>query len=229
MINHRNKVQRIILFLFIYLSYTYANAAQIINNNLIEFSLSVQNEETHFKFPLNKYNVKFDQVGISWYEPFSTYFHGGLELGYIDMSQIENPLTSAQFSSGQYAGLLLRFIPVNNSYLSLMLNLNYRYNKTEGKSATQNTEFAWHQTVFSSEIQFHVSNQISLLLAAEYQHLNGEQRDSGSITQLTPFSEAEQLGYRIGLNFMPYRTGIIGIQWSSGFRDGAQVYFKRRF
>ncbi len=219
----------IISVLFLLLPCSFVNAVQIIDNNLIEFSLSLRHQTTHFKFPLNSYKVKSDQVGISWYEPFSQYFHGGLELGYIDMSQIENPLSSAQFSSGQYAGLLLRFLPVDKPYLSLTLNLNYRYNRTEAKSTTQNSQFAWHETLLFSELKFFPTEQFSVVIAAEYQLLNGEQRDSGTITKTTSFKEDQQQGYRLGMNFIPYHNGIIGVEWLYGFRQGGIIYFKRRF
>ncbi len=199
------------------------------NDKLIEFSLSVQSQSSDFKFSTTTDKVKSDQLGISWYEPFSKYFQGGLEVGYVEMSQINNPVSSAQFTSGQYAGLLLRFLPLDEPNFSLLLNLNYRYSRTDGATTTQNSQFTWHETVFSSEIQLHPIEQVSLLLAIDYRLLSGEQRDSGAITQIRPFSENQQEGYRFGLNFMPYRTGIIGVEWFSGFRDGGRLYFKRKF
>lgn len=220
----KNKVQPVALCLFFFLSFT-INAYPVLNDKLIEFSLSVQSQSSNFKFSTTTDKVKSDQIGISWYEPFSKYFQGGLEVGYIEMSQINNPVSSAQFTSGQYAGLLLRFLPIDEANLSLLLNLNYRYTRTEA----QTSQFAWHETVFSSEIQFHPVEQISLFLAVDYRLLSGEQRDSGAITQISPFSENQQEGYRFGLNFMPYRTGIIGVEWFSGFRDGGRLYFKRMF
>ncbi|GMR16030.1 MAG: hypothetical protein BMS9Abin31_0331 [Gammaproteobacteria bacterium] len=224
----RNKVQPVAASLFFLLSFS-INAYPVFNDKLIEFSLSVQGQSSNFKFSTTTDKVKSDQIGISWYEPFSKYFQGGLEVGYIEMSQINNPVLSSQFTSGQYAGLLLRFLPVDKPNLSVLLNLNYRYTRTKGATTTQTTQFAWHETVFSSEIQFHPVEQISLFLAAEYQLLNGEQRDSSTITKISLFSENKQEGYRIGLNFMPYRTGIIGVEWFSGFRDGGRLYFKRIF
>ena len=170
-----NNVQYIFLCLLFFLPLKFINAAQLFNNNLIEFSLSVQNQTTHFDFPANTYQVKSDQVGISWYESFNKYFQGGLELGYVDMSQIDNPLASAQFSSGQYFGILLRFLPLDYPLASLTLNLNYRYNNTEAKSTNQNSEFAWHETLIFSEVEFRPFDKISLVLAAEYQDLAGEQ------------------------------------------------------
>ncbi|MCK5386135.1 MAG: hypothetical protein KAJ39_03055 [Gammaproteobacteria bacterium] len=224
-----NNVQYIFLCLLFFLPLKFINAAQLFNNNLIEFSLSVQSQTTHFDFPAKAYQVKSDQVGISWYESFNKYFQAGLEVGFIDMSQIDNPLASAQFSSGQYFGILLRFLPLDYPLASLTLNLNYRYNNTEAKSSNQNSEFAWHETLFFSEVELRPFDKISLILAAEYQDLAGEQRDSGNISQISRFSASEHQGYRFGINFKPYPSADIRIEWLTGYRNGGRIYFKRRF
>ena len=136
-----NTFQRLILCLLFFTPLKFINATQLTNSNLIEFSLAIQNLTTDFKFPTNTYEVEVDLLGISWYESFSKHFHAGLEIGYIDMSQINNPLVSAQFSSGQFAGVLFRVIPIDQTYISLNLNLNYRYTKTEANSLNQITQF----------------------------------------------------------------------------------------
>lgn len=224
-----NTLQCLILCLLFFTPLKIINAAQINKNNLVEFSLSIQNLTTDFKFPTNTYEVEMDQLGISWYESFSQYFHAGLEIGYIDMSQIKNPLVSAQFSSGQFAGIRLRFLPIDQTYISLRLNLNYRYTKTEADGLSQNSEFAWHETLFSTEFELRPFNKVSLIVAAEYQDLSGEQRDSGIISQITQFSDSRQYGYQFAVNFKPYASADIGIKWFTGHKRGGGLYFSRRF
>lgn len=222
------RIQTLSLCVFLFLPFS-LNAYQAFNNNLLDFSLSVQSQSTKFKYSTSTNKVKSDQLGISWYEPFSSYFHAGLEFGYIEMTQINNSVLSALFTSGQYAGLLLRFFPVENEHFSLILDLNYRYNQTEGKTDSQQTQFSWDETVFSSEFQFHPFDKISFYLAAEYQVLSGEQRDSGTLTQISSFTEKEQQGYRFGLQLVPYRGGVVGIERFAGYRNGGRIYFKRQF
>jgi len=145
------------------------------------------------------------------------------------MTQIANSLASAQFTAGQYAGLLLRFLPINNRAFSLTLNLNYRYNRTQGSSTDQETQFAWNETLLSSEIQFKPTTHIGLFLAAEYQVLNGEQRDSGNTSQITSFSSAKHQGERFGINFKLKNNGIVRLERLTGFRNGTRIYFMRKF
>lgn len=216
-----------LIFLFTLLPTTMINAAQI--NNFLEFTLSTQNQSANLKFSSSTYKTKTNQLGINWYEPFTQYFHGGLELGYLEMSQIDNVRTSAQFTSGEYVGLLLRFVPLETDTLSLTLNTNYRYSRTAGNSANQETQFAWNEALFSTELQYQPVDNIGLLFAAEYQVLNGEQRDSGADTKITEFTESERQNYRFGVNFTSNRTGVVGIEWLTGFKSGTRLYFLRKF
>ena len=225
----KNNIQCILLCLLFFSPLRFIFAAQFINNNLKEFSLSIQNQTTYFDYATKTYEVKTDQIGINWYEWLSKSFQGGLEYGYTDMTQINNPVASGKFSSGQFFGLLLRFMPIEQTYLSLAFNLNYRYNKTESKNNSLTSEFVWHESLFSSELELYPQDKISLLLAAEYLSLSGEQRNFGSTGQIMQFSTSKYLGYRIGLDFKPYPTAHIGLEWQAGYRDGFRVYFKRKF
>lgn len=229
MIFKNNSAQFIYIWPLLFLPLNFIHAAQHTDNSVTEFSLSLENQTTYFDFPAQTYQVKSDHIGISGYTIFSKTFQGGLELGYIDMSQIDNPLTSAQFSSGQYFGLLLRFLPVDQAFVSIAFNLNYRYNNTESISTNQRSEFVWHESLFSSEVEIRPLETLSLILAAEYLNLSGEQRDSGNISQVTPFTSSKDLGYRFGINFKPYATADIGVEWRTGHTEGGRIYFRKKY
>ena len=230
MTHKTNKFITLVLYLFALIPSLSVNASQIINPNLLEFSLSLQNQTTNLKFPSNIYKTRADYLGINWYEPFSQYFHGGLELGYIEMTQIDNALaTTAQFTSGEYIGLLLRFIPLKTDNFSLILNLNHRYNRTLGNGTNQETQFVWSETALISELHYYPISNLGLMLAAEYHDLDGEQRDLGSVSQITAFQESEQQTYRFGINFTSNRSGVMGLEWFTGFKRGSRLYFLRKF
>lgn len=215
--------------IFILMHIVPLNASQIISPNLLEFSLSLQNQTTDLKYSSNTYKTQTDYLGINWYEPFSQYFHAGLELGSIEMTQIDNPLTTAQFTSGEYIGLLLRFLPIETDSFSLMFNLNYRYNRTLGENTNHETQFVWNETLFVSELQYYPLRNLGLIFAAEYQRLDGEQRDLGTINQIIAFHESEQKNYRFGINFTSNNSGVVGLEWFNGFRRGSRLYFLRKF
>ena len=218
-----------VAFLFIILPISFVSASQIYKSKLFEFSLDIQNTSTYFKFPSYTYKTKSEQLGISWYEPFTEYFHAGLELGYLNMTQIDNSFTSAKFTSGEYAGVLLRYIPINSKLFSLTLNANYRYNDTQGTSTNQESRFVWNETLFSTELKFQPTALVGLTFAAEYHLIDGSQRDSGTINQITAFDAEKQYGTRFGINFTTNHTGVVGFEWFTGFRSGSRLYFTRKF
>lgn len=231
MINIKFKTSIVTTSLFIFSLMTHnINAQQLNSKQLLEFALSTQATTSDLKFSTNtSYKTKTNQLGINWYEPLSHYFHGGLEFGYLEMTQRDNTLASAQFTSGEYAGLLLRLIPLQTDKLSLRLNLNYRYSQSSGKSTDQETQFAWNTTLISTELEYQPTNHVGLLLAAEFQSLNGEQRDSGTVTKITEFTENEAKSIRFGVNFTSNRNGVIGIERITGFKRGSRLYFLRKF
>jgi opacity protein-like surface antigen len=224
----KKTIQNYIAGIFIFLPLILVNSAHATNDEL-EFSLSASNQNTYFNFSSNTNEVRSDQLGVSWYENFSPYFLAGLELGYIEMSQINNAITSAQFTSGEYIGLLFRFLPVESPFFTLTLNLNYRYTQTKGKSTNQVTQFSWDNTLLFSELQFQPTKHIGLILAAEYRFLDGVQRDSGNITQITQFEGTEQHGYRLGINFKLNRSQTVRLEWLDGYRQGVQVNFAHKY
>lgn len=223
------KIQSLILCLLILLPFNVINADRIANKNPLEFSLSTSSQVTHYNFSVNTYETKTGQVGIDWYEHFNDYFHAGLEIGYIDVNQGNNPLVSAKFTSGEYTGLLLRFLPLSHPFYALTLDANYRYTSTQGIITNQETRFVWSEALFSAELQFKPTTRFDLFAAAEYQIVDGKQQDSGTITQTSHFKSTKHEGYRFGINFRPDQSGVISVEWLTGFRDGIRVYLKRKY
>lgn len=224
----RNKIKSFALFLYFCFPFIYSNSTYAIDNNLVEFSLNVVNQNTHFNYTTKNYETKYQQLGVSWYESFSSYFHAGLEVGYIDVTQPENDLTSGRFTSGEYAGLLLRFLPIENNLISFIMSLNYRYNQTTGKSPNQESRLTWSETLLSNELQFQITEIFSAFIAAEYQILDGHQRDTGILNQVRNFNTSKQQGYRLGIDITPSKKDLIRLEWQSGFKNGAQIYFTRK-
>jgi hypothetical protein len=222
------KIRIITLFLLLNLFIGNFHSVYAYDNNLVEFSLYTVNQNTRFNYTSYDYETKYQQLGVNWYESFSSYFHAGIEIGYIDVTQLENPLTSAQFTSGEYAGLLLRFLPIDNNLISFIMSLNYRYNQTTGKSTNQESQFTWSEALLSNELQFQMTEIFGAFIAAEYQILEGRQRDIGNISQIRNFDNSNQQGYRLGINILPSRHDLIRLEWQTGFKNGLQMYFTRK-
>ena len=150
-------------------------------------------------------------------------------MGYLEMLQATNPQNSAKNTSGEYAGLLFRFMPVRNKNYAINFNINYRYNRSKGSDNTQTTSFTWHEALASGEIHVYATKKLKLSLAADYQRVDGEKRDTGIIYQTNTFSESKKQGLRYGLYFTLRPTEVIKVEWSNGYNEGLQLYFSRQF
>lgn len=218
--------------LFVFCSFSLlsfnTNAYQPAQHGL-DFSLSVQRQSSKIELPSGTHNVSTNQLGIRWHEPFNDYFNAGLEVGYNEMTQVSNPVSSAQFTSGEYVGILLRFKPLQTNQLELELDLNYRYNQSRGSSINQQTQFTWDESIFSARLHYWPAKTVGLFVGADYFAVTGTQRDSGTVSQVQTFSENEQQGFSFGLQFIPYSGGIVGIESHSGYRSGGKIYFQRSF
>lgn len=226
---NKTLIKHIHIWFLILQPFNFAYAAPSTSNHGLEFSLSISNNDTSFSFSPTAYQTRLDYLGVNWYETFSKHFHAGLEVGYINMSQINNTISSAQITSGEYAGVLLKYIPVNTSSFLLTLNLNHRINQTQGTSTNQITLFDWNETLLFTQLEYSPLDKLSLSVTAEHQQISGEQQNSGTITNVSAFKESKQQGYRFGINFLTQHTGTVGIEWFSGFRSGVALNFSRKF
>lgn len=197
-----------------------------LNDNLLEYSLILEHQTSDFKFDSFTHSTNLDSIGLNWYESFSRYFNAGLEIGQLEMTQTSNSLASAQLSAGHYAGLLLQFLPFKNEHVSLLLNLNYRYNRSSWTALNQQTQFIWHNGGLSAELRFNISNTFNINTAIDYLQFQGQQRDSGPINLISDFREHETMGYRLGVEFFGDRQSVIGMEWLLGAKSGARIQFK---
>ena len=220
------KVQCFFYFLLFFLLNS-TNASQRFDSNLVAYSLFLQNQTIDIEFPVAVQKIESDLIGINWYESFGKTFYGGLEFGYIDVTHSDN--SSSQFSSGEFIGVLLRFLPFEYSFASLAFDLNYRYHKTEVNNLNLTSEFLWHRTLFITELEIHAYKTVGFVLAAEYQNISGKQRTIGNVQAISPFSASKHLGYRFGIRFRPDPTAEISLEGLTGSRKGARITFKRGF
>ena len=195
-------------------------------NGLLESSLQLEHIKTEFDF--NNYITKTtqDTVNLNWFEPLGTNFHGGIEIGYIDLSINQGALTAPVFASGRFAGLLFRYIPINSSRFDSIFSLNYRYFHTKSR---ENTEIIWHQSRISATLVYHLAKKWDVHVSADYRTINGEQRSTSGAGQIGEFSAANKEGYRLGINYNINRTGQILLEGLGGYQQGARISFSRYF
>jgi len=189
------KYRQFISLLLLFSANSISIAAPHHNDNIVEFSLSLQNHQTQFNFTDKTLSVDTDQIAIRWYEFFTKNFYGGLEFGYLDLIQSNNLLSSSQLSSGEFIATSFRFIAIEKSLITLSFKLNYRYNKTDSINSAIKSEFLWHESVISTELEFHPFRHLGFLVAAEYQDLQGKQKEFSNVLKISRFTTIEQLNH----------------------------------
>ena len=181
------------------------------------------------QFTDRSYLSSVHRIGIHWYETFSDSFQAGLEVGYLELLQAQNPQLSAQVSTGEYAGLLFRFLLINKDPFAFNIKLNYRYNRTKNTREQPESEFVWSESLLVNELHYKITDKTKLSLAAEYQLTDGSLRSTTSTSTLKTFNTQNSYGVRLGLKYRLSQTEVIGFDWLDGYQTGGKIYFGRSF
>lgn len=173
-------------------------------------------------------DTRIDHVALVLNEPSWQRFYGGLRLGYVDVSQADNPALAGFDLNGNSLGLRLGAFLIQNDRVKVFVQGDFDYLYAEDEEDEQKAEFDWTETT----LQIGASVKLGLfrLSAGAYRYnLDGEQTLSGATDSTTRFGEEESTGATAGIEFQVDPTGYIGIHTESGARDGTRITFIREF
>jgi hypothetical protein len=173
--------------------------------------------------------TKVSRLGIGWSEQLAPYLSGGIQAGYLDISQASNPIEAGKVLDGHYFGINLKTTPVDLELLQLQFNLDYIYNSAESVTTDQTVEFVWHNTVLTTQLDLNLLSRLTLILGGKLSWVDGEERTTGNTTQVISFSEKERGGYYAGFDFATDPSGNITLLWEGGTQSGISIFFRRRF
>lgn len=216
-------------FLSLCLTSHFATARNLISDRPVDFAMQYQYLTTDLDYGDDKFDTRIWTLGASWYEVFSPRFHGGLKLGYVDVSQSDNPLEAAQTTSGYYLGIVLRTIAWQADAFQTDFNLEYAYYSTDGSQDTQNVDMNWHQFDFSLMGRYRLPAGLRLNGGVSYVLIDGEQRPSGPVSTNTDFDEDQKPSVHLGLSKEIEPDSHIGFEGFVGQRDGWLLSFQRWF
>lgn len=220
------KYLAIATFLFFPLS---VNAETVNFRNQVDFNVHFQSLTSDWRYDDVTRRTRISRAGFGWSETLTPYLSGGLMLGYVDLSQADNPLDTAKITTGYYAGLQLEGQLVNSNYLNLKLNFSFLYNDTQRYASDQRTNNVWTQTEIKLLARIPLGEKFGLRLNVNNYRIRGEQRDGGSISNVSTFRQDESTGYSAGLDVVIDRSASIGFDWLAGNREGGRLYFRRLF
>ena len=194
-----------------------------------DFALFIHHTDMDWAYPTANRQTTTTRLLAVWHENFSPSLKGGLRLAYLDLSQASNPLPSAQNSTGYSLGFDIHALLLDRRLLHLGLVFTYDYQSTQGNSPDQTSDFVWHTGGAGIDMIIAPAAQFSALAGTSLTYIDGEQRISGNLSQIIPFSEDEPLGYYAGLALKTDATGSIELKWYDGTMEGVEFVFRREF
>lgn len=195
----------------------------------LDFSLQVEHHETRWQYAGQTVTSKSSILGVRMQERLAPRLTGSLHVGYLDLSQPDNPLPAAQTTSGYYGGIELNWRLLDSQWLRVDLGGGYRYQETTGQNSGTEVELVWHDTYAQLGLGIPLSERLTLQTAGGTSRTSGEQRVSGNTTQLLTFEEDQQAYYSAGLAYWLDGTGYLSATWLGGGYDGFRFSFHREF
>jgi hypothetical protein len=176
----------------------------------------------------NSRDTRIDHVALVLNEPSWQRFYGGLRIGYVDISQANNPDLAGFDLNGNSLGLRLGAFLIQNDHVNVFVQGDFDYLYAEDEEDAQKAEFDWTETTL--QIGASVKLGVLRLSAGAYRYnLDGEQTLPGATDSTTRFGEEKSTGATAGIEFQVDPTGYIGIHTESGARDGTRLTFIREF
>lgn len=173
-------------------------------------------------------DTRIEHVALVLDEPSWQRFYGGLRLGYVGVSQPDNPDLAGFDLNGNSLGLRLGAFLIRNARFDLFIQGDIDYLYTDAEEGAQKAELDWTET------HLQIGARLKLgpfrFSAAGYRNnIDGEQTLRGTVNATTRFHQAEHTGVSAGAEFQVDPTGYIGIYTESGARDGTRLTFIREF
>ena len=192
-------------------------------------ALVIEKNKMELDFAGTTRDTDLDSLQVHWYQRLLSHLDGNIIIGFLDTSQPTNPIAEGQNTTGNFLEIGLRAYYFRGEHFSLSSGFTYRYNETNNSQATQDIDWRWHQGKVDLQAQLQVNAYIEFLFGASGTFIDGEERASGTVTQLIDFSEKDPLSGYAAAHIILDRTGRIGIKIDTGSLRGGQIYFSRWF
>ena len=189
----------------------------------------IEKQKIELDFNGDTRDTDFDSLQLHWYSRLLSHLDGSIVIGYMDTSQPSNPVAAGQASSGNFFEFGVRGYYYRGDQFKLSSAINYRYASTGSSLSTQDINWSWHQGSVDMRAQLRITDYLELQAGAAAIAIDGEQRASGDLSQVTPFDEKSHLSGFAAAHVIIDRTGQIGLRIDSGAIRGGQLYFARWF
>lgn len=195
----------------------------------IDVAVSIEQNKTDFNYSGSNRETRLTNLEVAWVEKLAPSIYGGIELGYLEMTQYNNPLAVGQTGSGRYLGLSLSFNLLETSQLQLLTEVGYRYSEASHAIDAQTIDWDWHQGRISLLGKWQISQRLTVLLGSTATAIDGRERAEGTVNLAQPFKTNKPISGHLGLQFGLDPAGTIGIQIDAGSQRGGRISIRRAF
>ena len=194
-----------------------------------DFSLTVASGTTRWLYNDTPRETRLRSMTASWVQPMSPSLRGGLNLTYLDTSQATHPQAVGLNTAGDGLGIDLAMQLLNIAHFELGLRFAYDYARTGYKLDGQQIENTWTTTTLGLDAVLSLGKTLRLLAGTAWVSVEGEERLSGDVNQLTTFKEETSTAYYAGLSIRIDSRDHIDLRWTGGYQNGLVLGFTHRY
>lgn len=192
-----------------------------------QFALNLQRIETDWAQGNNLTQNRINRIFVSFHEATYSWFHPGIKLGYISLTQSGNPATTGRDLAGEMLGFSARFTAPAMVF-NPQLDVDYSYHQSENNDEIQNITLQWFE--LSVKAGFFIKlGPVHLGMGGFYHTIEGDELARGAITRSDRFSEDESAGGFADLKLFVDRTGSLSVHIESGGRESVNLIFAREY
>jgi len=189
------------------------------------FAFEISSFDSVWNYEGADVDTRVERVGINWQETLSPKFHGGVNLGWINVTEFSSPIVEGGTIPGYFVGIDLRGLLIAQPRFQLATRLSATYNNALGGNDAALEELSWYDIEVALTAQIILGEHVGLYGGGSLAALDG--RRSGDTT--IAFESKESESAFVGLDLRVDRSGHIGFQVQTGRLEGGLLYFRRWF
>ena len=195
----------------------------------LDVGVSLYQDNIDLNYSGNLRETRLTNLEVSWIELLAPSIYGGIELGYLELTQYSNPIPTGQTGGGGYLGLNLAFLVLDSQHFQLLTRLGYRYSEASHHSEGQSIDWDWHQGLIGLDGKLSFSDRFAITLGVSAIAIDGRELAEGTVNQAQPFKADQPLSGHLGLHLGLDPDSTIGIQVDAGSLRGGRLTIRRIF
>lgn len=191
-------------------------------------SVDLGRYHTDFAYADGSHRADISRYGITFVQPVAPEVGFGLHGGYMSAGVNNTTLYPLGDGYGPFLGMFVAWQPLFGNYWYLDFHAGYTWHDMRYSGQNQHADVTWYSSFVSLGPALRV-RRWRVSAGGYFQHFDGSESDTGSISGRQDFSAVRPTGAYLGFAYYLDRTGSVGVYATSGARRGVQLVFRREF